>query len=157
MHMRVSLYELLLFPLVSTVSDVGSLISVCDNTWWWLWIRRNMSWYTCIIKHAGVQLWMKIVYTYLSGIFIENWLKIVYTYLSGIFIQNWLKIVYTYLSGIFIENWLDKLGNSPCPSCHVVILVQLLFQLHRSPNHLWIGRPIMVDKWLRKTKNSALN
>jgi hypothetical protein len=24
-----------------------------------------MSWYTCIIKHAGVQLWTKVIYTYL--------------------------------------------------------------------------------------------
>jgi hypothetical protein len=54
------------------------------NTWWWLWISRNISLYTCIIKHAGVQLRTKVVYTYLFDTYATGCIHLLYIMKSSV-------------------------------------------------------------------------
>jgi hypothetical protein len=67
---QISKYKQPSFATVLQRALLYTYITTCFEliTWWWLWISRNMKWYTCIIKHAGVQLRTKVVYTYLSTV-----------------------------------------------------------------------------------------
>jgi hypothetical protein len=92
-----------------------------------------MSWYTCIIKHAGVQLRTKVVYTYLI-----HTQQDAFTYYKGLLTLSYhLHCTHLTLLGLFF-NWLPAVlsDNSNWTSVQYLLSVTLSSNCCQSQNYI---------------------